>query len=465
MIKLGRAEKASWTLVVLGFLAFLAAAPAPGSGAPAADKRTLTLDECVGLAIENSKALHASSLRVESAQAKTKEINAARLPSFRLGASYTRLSEVPPFEVTLPSFLFSKPLKFEVSPVFLDNYNLRLSFAQPLFTGFKLKSGEEASRWGEMATEEDYARDRAELVFSAKNAYWNLFKARALAAVVAENVGQVRRHLQDVENLLGSGLLTRNEVLRVKVQLSQVEMLRIEADNAVELASLWLKSVIGVPLDQEIEIPAEAADTEPQTPAASEPATCDEWVRKALENRPELKAMDYRVRAAESGLDVARSSWYPQVFLAGNYSFARHNPRILPSKDRFYDTWDFSVSVSMELWNWGITSYQTAQAKAQIAQAQDGLGQIRDGVTIEVWSAWLALDGAGRKVAVAAESVFQADENLRVTLDRFKDGIALNADVLDAEVALLQAKTALAQAQADRAIARARLAKTAGEVR
>jgi len=144
---------------------------------------------------------------------------------------------------------------------------------------------------------------------------------------------------------------------------------------------------------------------------------------------------------------------------------ARPNQRILPSKDRFYDTWDFSVSVSMELWNWGMTSCQTAQAKAQIAQAQDGLGQIRDGVTIEVRSAWLALDGAGRKVAVAAESVLQADENLRVTLDRFKDGIALNADVLDAEVALLQAKTALAQAQADRALARARLAKTAGQVR
>ena len=69
MIKFERAEKASWTLVVLGFLAFLAAGPAPGSGAPAADKRTLTLDECVGLAIENSKVLHASSLRVESARA------------------------------------------------------------------------------------------------------------------------------------------------------------------------------------------------------------------------------------------------------------------------------------------------------------------------------------------------------------------------------------------------------------
>jgi outer membrane protein len=462
MIKFGRPKKTAWALIVLGFIA---AAAAPVSAAPTDAERTLTLDECIGLALENSKALHASSLRVESAEAKVKEINAARLPSLRLGASYTRLSEIPPFEITLPAFLFPKPMKFEVSPVFLDNYNLRLSFVQPLFTGFRLKSGEEAARWGAQASEEDYGRDRAELVFAVKSAYWNLFKARAVAGIVAENVEQVRRHLQDVENLFGNGLLTRNEVLRVKVQLSQVEMLRVEADNAVELASLWLNNVIGIPLEEKITIPAEAGEIGLSTPTPSDPTTCDEWVARALGNRPELKAMDYRVRAAESGLAIARSSWYPQVFFAGNYTFARPNPRILPSKDRFYDTWDFSISVSMDLWNWGMTSYQTAQAKAQIAQAQDGLSQVRDGVIIEVRTGWLALETAERKAAVAAEAVLQADENLRVTLDRFKDGVALNADVLDAEVALLQAKTAQAQAQADRAVALARLAKAAGEAR
>lgn len=460
MINCGRPIRSLAALLfVLGITA------APGATASGPDKRILTLEECVGLAIENSKALHASSLQVASAEAKVKEINAARLPAFRLGASYTRLSSVPPFEVTLPAYVFGKSLKFEISDVFLNNYNLRLSFVQPLFTGFKLKSGEDAARWGALATEEEYGRDKAETIFAVQSAYWNLFKARAVADVVAENADQIRRHLQDVENFLANGLLTRNEVLRVKVQLSQVEMLKVEADNAVELTSLWLKNLTGLPLDEEIGIPAEPDDAGAREASPSDPATRDEWVRRALENRPELKAMDYRVRAAESGVAVARAAWYPQVFAAGGYSFARPNSRFLPARDRFDDTWDISVSVSMDIWNWGLTSHQSTQAKAQLAQAQDGLSQVRDAVIIEIRSAWLNLEAAGRKLEAAAESVRQAEENLRVTQDRFKDGVALNADVLDAEVALLQAKTAHAQALADHAIARARLDKAAGQSR
>jgi outer membrane protein len=442
-----------------------AAAAAAATAAPAERPRVLTLDECIGLALENSKALHSSSLRVGAAEAKVREIVAARLPALRLGASYARLSRVPPFEVTLPAFLSPRPLTIEVSPVILDDYNLRLSASQPLFTGFRLAKGEEAARWGALADREDYGRDRAELVFAVKSAYWNLFKARALAGVVAENADGVRNHLRDVENLLANGLLTRNEVLRVQVQLSQVEIAGIEADNAVELASLWLKNIIGLPLEEEIAIPAEADGEERARSDESGPPSCDDWISRALDQRPELKAMNDRIRAAQAGVAVARSAWYPQVYLAANYYNARPNPRILPALDRFRDTWDVSLSVSMDLWNWGLTSAQTAQAQAQVDQVQDGLSQVRDGVIIEVRSAWLALEAADRKAAVAAEAVRQAEENLRVTRDRFKEGVALNADVLDAEVGLFQAQTARVQARADQAIARARLARSAGEDR
>ncbi len=65
--------------------------------------------------------------------------------------------------------------------------------------------------------------------------------------------------------------------------------------------------------------------------------------------------------------------------------------------------------------------------------------------------------------AAAESAVGQAEENLRVTTDRFQEGVALSRDVLDAEVLLLQARTTRAQALADRALAAAWLRKAAGE--
>ena len=67
------------------------------------------------------------------------------------------------------------------------------------------------------------------------------------------------------------------------------------------------------------------------------------------------------------------------------------------------------------------------------------------------------------KVRVAGQAVGQAEENLRVTRERFKQGVALSADVLDAEVALLQAKLGRTQAAIDLVLAQARLEKALGD--
>jgi outer membrane protein TolC len=173
--------------------------------------------------------------------------------------------------------------------------------------------------------------------------------------------------------------------------------------------------------------------------------------------------MDLRVKAGEAGVAMARSGWYPQVYLAGNYYDLRPNPRLLPAKDKFYSTWDVSLNISMDLWNWGATARQTEQAKARLVQAQDALGMVKDAVALELRQCRLELAGARAKIAVAREAAIQAEENLRVTRERFREGVALNTDVLDAEVLALQAKTNLTQTLVDAELAGARLRKALGE--
>jgi outer membrane protein TolC len=311
---------------------------------------------------------------------------------------------------------------------------------------------------------EDLAGDRNQVIFAVKNAYWNLFKAGEFKKVVDESAAQVEAHLADVRNFFEQGLLTRNEVLKAEVQLSNVKLARLDAANGVEMAAVWLNSLIGAQLDDPIE-PA-ATIEELEAGARKMPGGrggLDGLVDKALGGRPELRAMDLRVKAGEAGVTLARSGWFPQVILTGNYYDLRPNPRLMPAKDRFYSTWDLGVSVSMDLWNWNATLRQTQQAKALLAQALDVLGQLRDAAAVEVRQSWLALKSAREKIDVAGVAVAQADENLRVTNERFKEGVALNSEVLDAETALLQAKTGHTQALVDLELAKAGLAKAVGE--
>lgn len=428
-------------------------------------KKVVTLEECVEMGLRTSKALHASEARVEASAARSKEVNASRLPSLKLSGGYTRLSDVPPFEVHLPFPPgFPVPSTFVVSPNYFDNYSVRLGLQQPLFTGFRLQSGAAMARLGAQAAVEDLAGDRTQVAFAVKNAYWNLFKAGEFKKVVDDNAAQVEAHLADVRNFFEQGLLTRNEVLKVEVQLSNVKLARLDAANSVEMAAVWLNNLIGAPLDDPIEPAVTTGELEAGARKMSEEwSDLDGLVDKALGGRPELRAMDLRVKAGEAGVTLAKSGWYPQVALTGNYYNLRPNPRLMPAKDKFYSTWDLGISVSLDLWNWNATLRQTQQAKAHLAQILDGLGQLKDAAAVEVRQNWLALKSAREKIGVAGDAVAQAEENLRITNERFKEGVALNSDVLDAETALLQAKTGHTQALVDHELAMARLAKAVGE--
>ena len=427
----------------------------------AQQKLALTIEKSIEIGFENSKSLHSSLMKVQAADSKSGEAHTFLLPSLKASGSYNRLSDVPPFAATIepnalgPGFP-PQQVNWTLSQTILDNYNLRLSLQQPLFTGWRLQSSAQIAEYSAQATEQDYGKDKSELVYNIKSAYWNLYKANEFKKVIDENVEQTGAHLKDVENFHAQGLVMENEVLRVEVQLSNAEVLQLDAQNNVQLSMLALNNTIGIPLGTIIEL---ASEIQPQEKMYSDQNTL---VETALQNRPEIKGMDLRVKASESGVSLARSGWLPQIYLAGNYYYARPNSRIFPTVDQFRDTWDMGISVSMDVWNWGTTVYQTNQAQAQLAQARDALGQLRDAVNLEVTQSCFNLSQSKAKLAVAEKGVRQAEENYRVTHEKFKSGLALNSDLLDAESALLQAKWNRIQAAVDRELADARLEKAIG---
>ena len=299
------------------------------------------------------------------------------------------------------------------------------------------------------------------------NAYWTLFKAIEFKKLIDENAGQVKAHLQDVQNFLVQGMATNNDVLKVRVQYSVVQLQQIDANNNVQLAMIGLNNVMGIPLETQIDLasvpaqPESGAGDSLRRPSAL--PGLDALVAQAIDRRPELKALDYRVQAGENGVTLARSGWFPQVYLSGNYNYARPNQRYVPTQDLFKDSWDVSIVASWDIWNWGTTVHQTNQAEAQLSQVIDARSEVRDGVALEVTKAYLNLKQSGERIAVSRQSVEQAVENYRVTDERFKSGLALNSDLLDAEVAMLQAKTSHTQSLVDYQLSNARLQKAIGQ--
>ncbi|PKL83522.1 MAG: hypothetical protein CVV24_04445 [Ignavibacteriae bacterium HGW-Ignavibacteriae-3] len=417
-----------------------------------AQKISLTVDNAVELGLQNSKLLHSSLMKVKSAEAKVREMNAMRLPSLKLSAGYRRLSEVDPFTVTIPGMG-----SFNISQVILNNYSAQLSLFQPIFTGFRLSSNSELNEQLSNAAAEDYNKDKSDLVFNIKTAYWNVFKAIQFKKVMDETVDQIKAHLADAKNLANAGMMTNNDVLKIEVQLSNTSYQQIDADNGVKLASVSLCNTLGIPLNTEIEILSSA------NMSSSQFDELKKLVNDAIAKRSEVLAADARVKAAEAGITLAKSSWYPQLSVVGNYYYSKPNQRILPTRDQFDATWDLGLNLSLNVWDWLTTKHQTDQAQAQASQAADAMGMIKDGITLEVTQNYLSFSQAKRKIEIAKLSVKQADENMRITSERFKNGLATSSEVIDAETAQSTAKVNYTNSIVDYELATARLDKSIGK--
>ena len=412
-------------------------------------KLSLTTEQAIETGIQNSKTLHSSLMKVKYAKAKHSESISSALPSVTLTGAYRRLSYISPYSISIPGFP-----SIPILPSILDSYTAQATIFQPIFTGFRMLKNIDLADQMSNAADEDYNKDKSELVYNIKESYWNLFKATELNKIMNETVDQVKAHLQDAKNLVSAGMMIQNDMLKIEVQLSDITLKQIDADNAVKLSMVAFSSLIGIDLNTQIEIASGMQYID------SEYKDLDKLIEEAIDKRAEIKSADYRIKASEAGVTIAESSWYPQISLVGDYYYSKPNQRIFPSRNQFDATWDAGVNVSINVWNWLTTAHQTEQAQTQLSQSVDAMGIIKDGITLEVTQNYLSFNQAKRRIDVSELGVKQADENMRNIEDKFKNGLATSTDVVDAETALNTAKVSYTNALVDYELAKAKLNKS-----
>jgi outer membrane protein len=432
------------------------------SSPPLLAQQSLTLEEAIATGQRNNKALQLSSAKVTAATAKASEMSTMLLPSIKLSAGYQRLSDVEPFQVTVPFV----PQPIVIAPTVLNNYTTRIALQQPLFTGFKLESNAAAADHLARASELDYALDKADLTLAITTAYWTLYQTLEAKRLIDENVVRLQAIEQDTRYLLKAGMATRNDLLRVQLQLNTAQLSQIDAANDVQLAMMHLNSIIGLPLETELQLtsrPLFPADPEAKVFRLEEKErTVRSLTEKALASRADVLAMQSRVEAARASVRAARGSGWPQLFLSAGYTYARPNLRYQPTRDEFKGTWDLGVQLQFDVWNWGATGDQTDQAEATLLQSELMYEQLKDNITLDVKRQWLAVHRATEKVRVASLAIEQAEENQRTMNDKYRQGLATSTDLLDATVALLQARTNYSAALVEHEIAGARLRRAVG---
>ncbi|HHS12681.1 MAG TPA: TolC family protein [bacterium] len=426
------------------------------AGSFAGEPLILTLEEATDLALRHNATLSAAREKVEESRAALGEARAGFLPWVSGSAAYTKL-DVAPF---MPGKIFAEftgapPDMFPKRiPVGRDEIvGISMQIQQPVFTGFSLVNGYRMAREGIHASEAELTRVQNDLRYQVQEAYWGVIKAEKFVEVSREAIALVEGHVRDLNNLYDVGMITKNDLLKARVQLSNARLMEIQAGNALQLSGKALCSILGIPLDSEIRL-TQSLDYEPAPVVA-----VSEAGRLALVQRPEIRAMEAGLGIQKRAVNMAAAGYYPTLAVVADLGYNR------PDREYnmdFYTTWTVSVVASMNLFNWGATHYREMQARRQLNQLQDNFKGLQDGIRLEVTQTVLNVEEAEARIRIAETNVAQAEENQKVTKDLFQQGMATNTDYLDAGTLLTQARTDYISALADYKLAVARLKRAMG---
>jgi outer membrane protein TolC len=434
--------------VILLTLAITCAGAAP---AAAQEPLRLSLDEAVARGLDTSHRLAEGQARADAAGAVVDQRHSAALPQLTAQAGYTRTNHVDEFGILLPN----NQLRV-IYPDIPDNYRTRLDLQWPIYTAGRVDALDRAARAEAGASLDDLAAARNDLRLEITRAYWALVTATESLRVVSESVTRVQAHLRDVRNRFDQGLVPPNDVSSVLAQESRERMLRIQAQTNRDVAEATLARLVGAPAGTAIET----------TTALAPPAAVEEplagLIDRARGGRSERAALIKREAGAAARVSAAAAESKPTIAVGGGFDYARPNPRIFPRSLDWNTSWDASINVSWPIFDGGRARADAAEAAASARAATERLADFDQSLALEVRQRSAELASSRAAIDAAEDAVRAAADARRVVGDRYDAGVATNTDVLDAQVALLQAELDRTQAMAAARLAEARLARALG---
>ncbi|QEH36633.1 Outer membrane efflux protein [Aquisphaera giovannonii] len=340
----------------------------------------------------------------------------------------------------------------------------------PLYTGGKILRNIDAADARANAQRSEEYRTALDLKLIVASAYVGVLRAGKNLDVARSNVEQLTSFARDVRNRTEQGMAIRSDQLAADVSLNNARVLLIQ--SRANLASAWATYnrylcrpvTATAPLMDLNAVPPGGdpdrltAEAERLTSVQPDESESDALMQRAVEIRPELAGLREQARAYRAQAEATRANLRPQV------SFNMANVYLGSNRTTPQD-----IGAATFLIDWTFTdSFQTrrqaaAQRQQEIATAKRRNDAAAD-VALEVRTRWLDQFQARQRVPVARLAIAQAQENVRVITDRYREQRATYTEVLDAETRRVQSLTNFYNAVYDDILAGFRLHRAVGDL-
>lgn len=404
-------------------------APLPAATQP---RLLLSVDSLLQLGMAQNVQLRILRQQEEMARSRAKTARTAKLPEVQVGLKGGYLGQPIVFREGL-----SHPTRPQ-SPHWLQNYEINLS--QPIYQGGRIRYSIEKADIEQKIAELQTLQNEADIKLALLEQYMQLFSLYKQQTVLARNIEESTKRLENIKSKKRQGLITNNDVLRSELQLTNDRLALQEVDNSLTLMSQQLDILLG--LDEQTLIVPDTTLLRQINPTSDyadylQKAYRDDWTMRRLRQETQLALNNQRLVKAE---------FLPQLSLYAGNTLARPITRTMA--DYYNNSWNIGLTLSYPLSSLYKNRHKLEEARLNIDASQQQEELRKQSLRMEIRTALIRHQEAQDRVKALELSVRQARENYRIMRNRYFGQLSILTDLLDANSVLLDAELQLTTARA-----------------
>lgn len=375
---------------------------------------SLNLPRTIDLALQNNHSVKSAQWTYEAAKAGVSQAAAAKNPS--VGYEYNAKRS---------SVNGQNALQNGTSKSFGNQFAVTV----PIYSAARDAAVEAAryTREGKGAALE--AQYQTSKLQAAKD-YYGLIMNRNKVDIAQQSVRDYDAHLTNVNQQYAVGIVAKSDVLASKTSLAEAQTNLVSTKNAADIAESTLNKYIGLPVATKVE----TADRE--LGYAPYNVTLEQARAYAMLHRAELVEAAMAVKQAEENVNKAKAGHLPSV--DGSLSKSWGGDSWSGTGDS--NSWTIGAGVTWSIWDGGATNESIKVQKANLEAAKEANLEQIDTVALQVHQAYLDMKAAEQTINSTRVAVEQGQENFRIATLRYRAGVGINLDVLDAETKLSTAR-------------------------
>jgi outer membrane protein TolC len=324
---------------------------------------------------------------------------------------------------------------------------------EAIYAGGKIKTGKAAANKGVEIKETQRVLTTSQVLLNVETAYWQVIQVQEKIVLANRFRDMLKVLHQDLQNSYDAGLIYKNDLLRVDVNLNEAELNITKAEDGLVLAKLRLAQLTGIPGNTNFSI-ADSISGAFQT----------QTQQGNGEKRAEILLLHQAIEAGQLQKQLLKAESLPTIGVGFSGLATAGKGVNLKDGSNFMGSYFGLASISVPIFDWGKRSGKVKEQTLKLAAQEQQLIDTKELVDLEVQQSYLALNQSSRKVTLSLLSLQQADENLKLADDRFKAGTITGKDVQEAQVIWQQAYSSLIDAKVEYKINEAGYKKSIGSL-